>query len=281
MNLKDKNIGVIAGSGDLPYAVIAAIQDGGGTPYVLAIDGSAHSENFPVDGQTVGIAQFGKLKKALNRHGCEDIVFAGYVRRPDFKTLKPDMKAVKYVPGAIQAASKGDNALLTYLISVFEKEGFRVISPQEICTGLLMPVGALGQVSPAPEDHADINRAMEIAAAIGRHDIGQSAIVCNGLTLAVEAQEGTDMMLERIATLDPDIRGQIDDRKGVLAKRVKPGQEERVDLPTIGPTTIEHAAQVGLKGVVLEAGRAFVMNRESVVRLADSYGLFVVGIEPV
>ena len=86
------------------------------------------------------------------------------------------------------------------------------------------------------------------------HDIGQGAVVCRGLVLAVEAQEGTDKMLERVARLDGNLRGNRDDRAGVLAKCLKPGQEERVDLPTIGVATIERAAKAGLAGIVLEAG---------------------------
>ena len=110
--------------------------------------------------------------------------------------------------------------------------------------------------------------------------MGQGAVVCNGLVLAVEAQEGTDAMLQRVAGLDEKLRGSNNNRAGVLAKRLKPQQETRLDMPTIGEDTVEYAAQAGLAGIVMEAGQGFVMDKPAVRRLADRYGIFVLGYEP-
>jgi DUF1009 family protein len=87
-------------------------------------------------------------------------------------------------------------------------------------------------------------------------------------------------MLERVAGLPPALRGAPGAPRGVLAKACKPGQELRVDLPTIGPTTIERAAAAGLCGIVGEAGRLLVLDRERTIASADALGLFVLG-EPV
>jgi DUF1009 family protein len=105
-------------------------------------------------------------------------------------------------------------------------------------------------------------------------------VVCRGLVLAVEAQEGTDAMLSRVAGLPLELRGRPEAPCGVLAKAPKPIQETRVDLPTIGPATIRGAARAGLAGVVGEAGRLLVVDRDEVVSLADELGLFVLGVEP-
>jgi len=119
-----------------------------------------------------------------------------------------------------------------------------------------------------------------VARELGRLDIGQGAVVCDGLVLAVEAQEGTDAMLRRVADLPAAIRGASDAPRGVLAKAPKPIQETRVDLPTIGLGTIQRAARAGLAGVVGEAGRLLVLDRAEVIALADELGLFVFGVEP-
>jgi hypothetical protein len=140
-----------------------------------------------------------------------------------------------------------------------------------------MPVGSLGDVEPSKAHKADIDKALETAAAIGALDIGQGAVVCNGLVLAVEAQEGTDGMLERVAGLSPEIRGSAKTRAGVLAKCLKPQQEVRIDLPTIGVDTVERAARAGLAGIVLIAGQAFVLDQDQVKKSADAHGLFVFG----
>jgi DUF1009 family protein len=98
--------------------------------------------------------------------------------------------------------------------------------------------------------------------------------------LAVEAQEGTDAMLERVARLPQALRGSPEAPRGVLAKAPKPHQETRVDLPTIGLHTLKQCSSAGLAGIAGEAGRVLVMDREAVVGLADELGLFVVGVDP-
>jgi DUF1009 family protein len=105
-------------------------------------------------------------------------------------------------------------------------------------------------------------------------------VVCRGLVLALEAAEGTDALLARVAELPEALRGRPGAAVGVLAKAPKPSQETRVDLPTIGPATVEAAARAGLAGIVGEAGHLLVLEREAVIALADDLGLFILGLEP-
>jgi DUF1009 family protein len=119
-----------------------------------------------------------------------------------------------------------------------------------------------------------------VAGEIGRFDIGQGVVVRGGLVLAVEAQEGTDAMLARVAGLPEALRGGEGDRGGVLVKRAKPIQEERIDLPTLGVATVEGAARAGLAGIAGEAGRTLVVDRAGVIAAADALGLFVYGLTP-
>jgi UDP-2,3-diacylglucosamine hydrolase len=115
---------------------------------------------------------------------------------------------------------------------------------------------------------------------MGGLDIGQGAVVCDGLVLAVEAQEGTDRMLERCGELPTAVRGAPQQRRGVLVKRPKPQQERRIDLPTIGPNTIRGASACGLAGVAVEAGACLVLDLDTLLAEADAAGLFVVGFTP-
>jgi DUF1009 family protein len=100
------------------------------------------------------------------------------------------------------------------------------------------------------------------------------------LVLAVEAQEGTDAMLMRVAGLPEALRGRGDARRGVLVKRPKPAQERRIDLPTIGLQTIENAAAAGLIGIAVEAGAALFLQQQDAIARADALGLFVFGFVP-
>lgn len=273
------HVGLIAGGGELPKNVVQAAQQDGHDISVIALKDFAQASDYE-GAQSLGVAEYGKMTKILKKAKVTHVCFAGVVKRPDFKKLKPDLKAMFHIGGAMKAARQGDDALMRYLLELFEKEGFEVIAPQEICKSLLLPEGILGAI-PLTEGHKeDAKLACETASKIGALDIGQGAVVCQGVVLAVEAQEGTDAMLKRVAELPSEIRGSVTERKGVLAKMVKPTQETRVDLPTIGPTTIKNVAAAGLVGVVAEAGRAFIINKEEVIALADAAGIFIAGLPP-
>jgi DUF1009 family protein len=202
------------------------------------------------------------------------------VARPDFTSLVPDLKGLMLLPKAIAAARKGDDALLRLLVGEFEKAGFAVEGAHEVMEDLSLRAGPLGAHAPSEADLADARKALEVARAIGRLDVGQAAVVAHGLVLAVEAQEGTDAMLARVAELPPHLRGRPGAGVGVLAKAPKPIQETRVDLPTIGLATLQGVARAGLAGIVGEAGRLLVLDREAVIALADELGVFVLGVEP-
>ena len=258
--------------------MIAGATATGSDLVVLALNGISNPDAYQADGKSFGLAEFGGMIKYLKQQKCSHVCMAGDVPRPDFAQLKPDMKALKYLPGAIAAAKDGDDALLTYLVSIFEKQGFEIISPQELCESLLIGEGPMGAVDMAEIHHDDALKACEIARDMGVRDIGQGAVICGGLVLAVEAQEGTDQMLERVASLPQAKRGDHKNRKGVLAKMVKPGQEERVDLPTIGLRTVELADKAGLAGIVVESGRAFCIDRDAAIKAADEAGIFILGL---
>ena len=271
------HIGLIAGGGDLPKHVVQAAEQDGHEVSIIALKGFAEGSDF-AGAKILGIAEFGKMTKALKKAKATHVCFAGIVKRPDFKKLKPDLKAMFHIGGAVKAAKQGDDALMRYLLELFEKEGFEVIAPQDVCKSLLLPEGILGAIPLTQHHKEDAKLACEIASKIGALDIGQGAIVCQGVVLAVEAQEGTDAMLRRVVELPAEIRGSSAERKGVLAKMVKPTQETRVDLPTIGPATIENASAAGLAGIVAEGGRAFIIDKEQVIALANAAGIFIAGL---
>jgi DUF1009 family protein len=271
-------LGLIAGAGGLPLEIARACAAAGRPLFVVRLAGMADPALAAVDGVEAGIAELGKMIKALKQAGCEAVCMAGGVPRPDFAALKPDLRGIAALPGVIAAARHGDDALLRAVLGEFEKEGFRVEGAQEVVGDLTLGPGALGARQPGPEDHDDIAVAMRAARAIGRLDIGQGVVVVRGVVLAVEAQEGTDAMLGRCAGLPAALRGAPGALVGVLAKAPKPIQDRRVDLPTIGEATVRAAARAGLAGVVGEAGALLVVDRQAVVRAADELGLFVFGL---
>jgi DUF1009 family protein len=273
-----KKLGLIAGGGGLPVEIAEHCGRAGRPLFVVRLRGFAGDELTPYAGAEIGIAELGKCFKALKRAGCEAVCLAGIVKRPDFAALVPDLRGLAVLPAAIAAAAKGDDALLRLMVGEFEKEGFAIEGADQVMGDLSLPPGPLGRHAPADAHRGDIERAVAVARAIGAQDIGQAAVVCRGVVLAVEAQEGTDAMLGRVADLPPTLRGQAGTPCGVLAKAPKPIQDLRVDLPTIGRATVERAARAGLAGIVGEAGRLLVLDREETTALADELGLFILGV---
>ena len=274
-----KKLGLIAGGGDLPASVASRCDEEGRPVYVVRLDGFADDSVSRWPGETIGMAQIGTILKTLRRENCEAVCLAGYVNRPDFKSLRPDFKGATLLPGIIAAATKGDDALLRKILGVFEDEGFSVEGADDILGSHMLAQGALGRISPTPDQINDINKAIHVAEKSGELDIGQGAVVVDGLVLAVEAQEGTDQMLLRVAALPQDLRGHQEARKGVLAKAPKPIQDIRVDMPVIGPRTVELAAAAGLAGIAGYEGQLIVMDISATRDAADRLGLFVWGLK--
>ncbi|HWA21621.1 MAG TPA: UDP-2,3-diacylglucosamine diphosphatase LpxI [Caulobacterales bacterium] len=273
-------LGIIAGGGDLPVRLAEHCR-GQGKPYFVArIAPLASPELSDHPGADNPLDKMGARFAALRAAGCDAVVLAGAVRRPDFNAFDPDERTRQMLPAILAAAALGDDQLLRALIAECETDGFTVVGAEDVLGGLLAPLGALGAHKPDTAAMADIRRAAALVAALGAFDVGQGAVVCAGLALAVEAQEGTDAMLARVAGLPRALRGASDARRGVLVKRPKPAQERRVDLPVIGLTTIENAAAAGLAGVAIEAQGALIVDREAVVARADALGLFVLGFDP-
>ncbi|NJC42258.1 hypothetical protein GGQ87_002553 [Brevundimonas alba] len=270
-------LGLIAGGGALPLSVAARCEAEGRPVFVVRLTGFAdpHLARYP--GIDAGMAEIGRVLAALKKAGCDAVCFAGTVNRPDFKSLKPDFKGMTLLPGIIAEAAKGDDALLRKILSVFEGEGYAIEGADDVLGGETLPAGALGAVTPTPEQLRDLKKALHVAEKAGELDIGQGAVVCDGLVLAVEAQEGTDAMLARVAGLPADLRGSAADRKGALGKAPKPIQDLRVDMPVMGARTIELAAAAGLAGVGGVAGQLILIDHPAIVEAADRLGLFVWG----
>ena len=277
-NVSHGPLGMVAGLGGLPVAIAQdAVKSGRGV-FIVRFEGFEDPRLDAYPGVVLRMGAVASLLDGFKAAGCQELTMVGKIDRPDFRKLRLDFKGVKLIAKVLAASRKGDDALLTSLIKILEDEGFCVIGAQDAMQSLLAQPGVIAGAD-ITDHQADIEKAMTIAKAIGALDIGQGAIVCDGLVLAVEAQEGTDAMLSRVSQLRHDIRGTSDARRGVLVKWPKPMQDKRADLPTIGPDTVRGAAAAGLAGIGVRAGETFVIDRQNVCDLANELGVFVVGLE--
>jgi UDP-2,3-diacylglucosamine hydrolase len=272
-------LGIIAGGGPLPGRVAAAAAAAGRAVFIVGLDGFADPSviaRWPHSSLRMGAA--GRVLAVLREHGCQDLVLVGPVRRPSFRDLRPDAEGAVILARIGRAAFSGDDGLLSAVIRVLGEEGFNVLGAHEILTEALGPEGLLSPVGPDAAALADIARGRAVTRALGAEDVGQACVVHAGVVIAVEAAEGTDAMLGRCGAL-LDALG-FRKPAGVLVKAVKPGQDRRADLPTIGPDTLRRAAAAGLAGIAYEAHGTILADRETCIALAGELGLFLLGFEP-
>lgn len=266
-------LGILAGGGPLPGQVAAAARAAGRPVFIVGLEGYAEPAviaPFPHAMARLGAA--GTILGLLRGAAVQDLVLVGPVRRPSVFDLRPDAEGVRIMARIGRAAFGGDDGLLAAVVRVLAEEGFHIIGAHEIITESLGPAGLLTRVAPDAQAQADIDRGVAVARVIGAVDVGQGCVVQQGIVLAVEAIEGTDAMLARARGLARPGPG------GVLVKLVKPGQDRRADLPTIGPRTIAACAEAGLRGIAFEAGGTMLTDRAATIAEADRAGLFLVGV---
>lgn len=268
-------LGILAGSGPLPGQVAAAAQAAGQDVFIVGLEGFADPAVVaPYPHTFLRLMAAAQIIAALKAHECRELVLVGPVRRPSFLDLRPDVEGARILARIGRAAFSGDDGLLAAVIRIFGEEGFRVVGAHEVLRRVLAPAGLLSRMEPDAVAMADIRRGLAVVRALGAVDVGQGCVVQQGIVLAVEAAEGTDAMLGRCGKLALVGRG------GVLVKLVKPGQDRRADLPTIGVQTVRGAVAAGLRGIAFEAGGTILAEREAMVAMADEAGVFLLGLEP-
>ncbi|TCZ55087.1 LpxI family protein [Roseicella aquatilis] len=271
-------LGLLAGGGDVPLQVARTARAAGRPVHVVALEGWADQawDGFPVLRERPGAA--GRILGHLRERGVRQLVLTGRAQRPSFLSLRPDATGARLLARIGRAYFAGDDGLLRSVARALEEEGFEIVAAQEVLRDILPAAGLLTRAAPDATARADIARGIAVARALGAVDVGQGAVVQQGLVLGVEAIEGTDALLARCAGLKREGAGAHGG--GVLVKLVKPGQDRRLDLPTIGPETIRGAAAAGLAGIAIEAGGTILVDRPRTVAAADAAGLFLLALHP-
>lgn len=275
-------VALVAGSGRLPVEVAEALEAHGAAFFVLAIEGEVEpgSPLFGFEHRTMPLERFPEMLDLLRRQGATHLVLAGGVnRRIKLSAVRPSMALLRMLPFAVRGLARGlgDDALLRVIVGGVNAYGIKVVGAHQILPDLLAAEGPIGRLSPTAADRRDLDAALIAARAIGALDIGQAAVAIGGRVIALEGVEGTEGLLER--TRDLRTHGRLASaQRGVLVKCAKPGQELRVDLPAIGPATVEQAHAAGLAGIGVEAGRSIVLDQAGVIARADALGLFVFGL---
>lgn len=248
-------LALIAGTGDLPRAVLGGRRD------VLVCAMAGFAPHLDVD-VTFRIEHLGLFLNDLVERGVREVCFAGVIRRPQIDPTEVGPETAPLMAVIVDAISKGDDGALRAIIGLFEARGIRVVGAHSLAPHLIPVAGVLTQAKP---DTAMMQRAVVgegVIARLGALDQGQACVI-GDTVLAEEGPEGTDAM----------IRGVGAAQGAILYKAPKPDQDRRADLPVIGPETANAAIRAGFAGIVVEAGGVMVLDQPRVVSALDDAGL--------
>ncbi|PVA11655.1 DUF1009 domain-containing protein [Pelagivirga sediminicola] len=259
-------LAILACGGALPVMLARAHPDAlhftlRGVPSELA----ATAQDFPLE-------RIGALFAAMKEAGVSRMVFAGTLVRPALNPAEFDAEMMRLAPGLMAAIPQGDDALLRFVISMFEEQGFEVLGAHELLPGLTAEAGLAAGPAPSEAELADAARGVHILREISPLDIGQGCVVAGGQCLGIETVQGTDALLSYVAAAPAALRrGQ----RGVYVKAPKLGQDLRIDMPTVGPRTVAAVADAGLAGLIVAEGKVVLMQREEALALAAECGVFL------
>lgn len=266
-----ESLGIIAGSGALFSLVLQEAFEKNYQPVVVSF--SEIEADFDLPHLQTALGKIGEILDFLKTHRVKKLIFAGRIQRPSLMNLSVDGAGLKWIQKLGMKAFGGDDVLLKGITELLREEGFDVIGPKDFLPNLILKAGLYTKTLPSAEDEADIIRGCDVLNALSSADVGQACVVQEGLVLGVEAIEGTQNLIKRCKEFKRHAVG------GVLIKLAKNGQSTLLDLPTIGPDTIEAMHQCKLRGLTISAHTTQVLNFHKVIELCDTYKIFLKVIE--
>ncbi len=265
-------IGLILGTGDLPCQIIKTLQEKD-TPFTCVLFDNFfndHAAALTNNYHSFKLGHIGKIISHFKQKNVTCVLFAGCIARPGLKDLDTDAKGKAWLVKLGLSIFKGDDGLLVSITQLLEEEGFKVIAADDILDNLHLTKGIHTSIQPSKEDQLDIQKGIDILHATSHLDIGQAVVIESGLVLGLEAIEGTEKLIQRISALK---RSPL--KAGVLIKMAKQHQSKKIDLPTIGPDTVQQCINANLKGIAIEYQYTQVLNQTKVIHLANKKGLFI------
>ncbi len=261
-------IGIFAGSGSLPKEIFFSLNKIKKKYLIFNLS------NKNIKGSiNIQLGQFGKILKILKQNKIRNVIFAGHVNRPNLRSLKFDLKAISYMPKLIKVFKKGDGNILNFATQILKKNNIKVIDSHIYCKHLLVNK-TVTKSEPSSEDIRDFSKGKKILDTLSKFDIAQGILLDNGYVMAIEAAEGTDEMLKRVAKIKLKTKG----KSGVLIKLPKKKQSLSYDLPTIGYKTVQLCIKSKLNGIFLKKNQNIFLDQKKSLNLANKHGFFITSI---
>jgi UDP-2,3-diacylglucosamine hydrolase len=263
----ERRLALIAGAGDLPGRAAAEARRQGWEVVAFAVrDDCPGLEEHADEVVPASFSDIQAVTAALAGRAPQAAVFCG-------KLTKADTFARAAALGRNALTSRGlsDAALGEMAVAVLTGLGIEVLDPRRFLGQWLVTTPSLTRRVPSPDEWEEVQAALRVARVVSTLGVGQTVVWARGVTVAVEGAEGTDETIRRGTRLSGP--------GAVVVKAVAPGHDYRFDLPTVGPVTVAAAADGGAAVLAVDRGRVLVLDRDAVVRMADTAGLALVSVE--
>ena len=257
-------IGLFLGDTDFPEIVLKKIKKIKKKYFIIDL---SKNNKFKKDNNSyrISIGKFGKIINLIKEKNSKKVLFAGKITKPNFSSLRLDLKGIYYMPRVIRAAKIGDAAIIKSIITILENEGIKVISSVYFNPELSLKKGNYTKTKPSKIDNNSIKKAKNYFNKINNLDHIQALIIKDEKIIAREGRQGTKKMLSKLKK----------NSKGILLKLPKNKQDLRMDLPTVGMQTLKDIKKYGLKGLVLKSKRNIFLDKEEVINFANKNKIFI------
>jgi DUF1009 family protein len=267
-------IGLIAGNGTFPFLVLDAARRLGHDVTIVAVqeeaspDLNAAAAREPrADIVWLSLGQLSKCIETLRAAGATHAVMAGQVKHVKiFSSILPDRLLLSAL---LRLRSKNTDALISAVADVMREHGVELLDSTAFLTPLLARSGRIASRPLTGPEESDLAFGYTMADAIAGLDIGQTVVVKDAAVVAVEAMEGTDVVIARAGRLaGPGTR---------VVKVAKPTQDMRFDVPVVGVPTVQAMRDAGATVLSVDAGKTLIFDLQELIRAADAAGIAVVG----
>ena len=262
---------VVAGAGNYPQLVIEGARKAGvGRVDVLSIKGSCERRTRRMADEVYpfAVGQAASATRWAGSMGYDGAVMAGQANPLSLFRSRFEPEVRQWLA---ELPTKNAHTIFGKLIAEFEAQGTRILPASSFMDDHLPGVGQLTERGFTEQEASDIRRGVEVAADVGRHDVGQTVMVKSGMVLAVEAFEGTNAAIRR--------GGKLGGKGAVVFKAAREGHDMRFDIPVVGLKTLKVMRRAGATALGFQAGRLILLDREAVVNFANRHGIAIVGVD--
>jgi len=271
-------LAIVAGSGDLPMKIVEYCKKHHLDFRIIHFEGVELNWLGEMPVLTAKYEKPNSLFASLKEMGCNQVVFAGAMKRPKLNPLKFDAKFLKIASKLLPALKSGDDTTLKIIAEIFEKEGFEIIATDKILKNIFLSEGVFTKKIPSENDLIDVMRGFEILNIISKADIGQACVIAQGLCLGIETIQGSDELIKFAGQSKKNYLNNESDGKGVFIKSPKLNQDNRIDVPTVGVETIRTIAEAGLSGLAIKADCVQMINKSACIDTANQLGIFITSV---